>query len=177
MRRSTIVIGGSVAAALAISLVVSRSGTEADPIRLAADPSPPAPSASQVQETSAPEVKVLKLGERHRLETTDGYDVEVAALKHRAGADFEGVQVRTCNRGPDISVSRGPWALGYEGFESLHVIDVAGGGLPAPAYEDRDLLRSGECAKGWINFTRVDGARPDGVQYSPQDAAPVRWEW
>ena len=72
-------------------------------------------------------------------------------------------------------MSRLPWSLGYDDFEQLHDIDISGGGLPAPAYEDR-ALKAGECAKGWINFTSIPGARPDGIQYAPQEGATiVRW--
>jgi hypothetical protein len=184
MRRSTYAIGAFVVAVIAIAaisigFVVSRSAEPAAPIRLAppvASAVPAAPSSPPVN-VAAEKSRPLKLGEKTRVDTEDGYVVDVAALRHRSGDGYEGVQVRVCNRGTVISVSRGPWMLGYDGFESVHDIDISGGGLPAPAYEDRDELREGQCAKGWINFSRVDGERPDGIQYSPQGAAPIRWEW
>lgn len=142
-------------------------------------------SAPAAPEESAPtsaaavspaKAAVLKLGDKQKITTTDGYVLEVTALKVKRGDSYEGVQVRTCNRGPDVSVSRGPWSLAYDDFESLHTIDVVGGGLPAPAYEERDLAQ-GQCAKGWVNYSVVPGERPIGIQYSPENGDPVRWSF
>lgn len=135
----------------------------------------PKPSSANPPATPAGEGALLKLGDKRRF-TLDGFVVEVAALKIEHGEDYEGVQVRTCNRGADISVTRTPWVLGYDDFESLHTIDTVGGGLPAPAYEDRDLTK-GQCAKGWVNFTSVPGERPDGIQYTPEGGEPIRWSF
>jgi len=142
------------------------------PTSSAAAPAPaPTPSAPPAGKKPGN----LKLGEKRQV-TKDGYVVEVAALKVKHGDDYEGVQVRVCNKGDEVSVSRGPWVLGYDNFEQLHEIDVSGGGLPAPAFEDRDLAE-GDCAKGWVNFTSVPGERPDGIQYQPEGAEPVRWSF
>lgn len=104
--------------------------------------------------------------------------LDLVVLAHRRGDGYEGVQVRTCNQGEDeVGVSRGPWSLGYDDFESLHNVDITGGGLPAPEYpylDDRQLA-PGECVKGWINYTSVPGERADGIQYAPAGAEPVRW--
>lgn len=137
----------------------------------------PAPAVTTPSATPVPSKKPgkLKLGQK-QVFAKDEFVVDVAALKVKRGADYEGVQVRVCNRGPEVSVSRLPWKLGYDNFEQLHEIDISGGGLPAPAFEDRDLAE-GDCAKGWVNFTSVDGERPDGVQYQPEGAEPARWSF
>ena len=142
--------------------------------------------ASSVEQSSSPAVvstttpasvsarlETLKLGEK-RTVGVDGYKVEVTAIQIKHGDTYEGVQVRACNRGRPVGVSSGPWMLGYSNFEELHDTDISGGGLAEPAYEDRDL-ETGECAKGWLNFTRIDGRNPTGVQYAPDGVQPVRW--
>lgn len=176
-------VAALIAATTATGIALANSGPSGQPAaaqpNLAApaattsDPAP-TPSTAPAKKTPGP----AKLGQKQRLTTSDGLIVEMAALKVRHGADFEGVQVRTCNRGPEqIGVSRGPWSLSYDNFEQLHDIDVTGGGLPAPDYpsiEER-WLSTGECVKGWINYSRVDGERPDGIQYAPPDTEPFRW--
>lgn len=165
---------GLALAAVGISVTIACS---------ADDPAPPpwsrraAPATAPATTTAADRKSGdLKLGDKKTV-TKEGYTVEVAALKVKRGDDYEGVQVRTCNKGAaEVSVSRLPWVLGYDGFEQLHDIDTSGGGLPAPAYPDRDLSQ-GECAKGWVNFTSVPGAAPDGIQYQPEGAEPVRWSF
>lgn len=182
-RRLTWIVAGAGAAAAAVAATgLAMAGSNSDQRPAAAPPAAaPAttsasPAASPAPSTTASKTPgPLKLGQKYRLENGE-YVVEVAALKVRHGEDFEGVQVRTCNRGAPVSVSSLPWTLGYENFEQLHDIDTIGGGLPAPAYEDRDL-DAGECTKGWVNFTSVPGERPDGIQYAPQDAEPVRWSF
>lgn len=169
--------------ALALSLaavgVLAAACSADDPApQPAAVATPSAAASTTAAPTPTPAGKkpgVLKLGEKSRY-SADGFVVEVAALKVTRGDGYEGVQVRTCNKGPEVSVSRGPWVLGYDNFEQLHDIDTSGGGLPAPAYPDRDLAE-GECTKGWVNFTRVPGAKPDGIQYAPEGAVPIRWRF
>jgi hypothetical protein len=178
------IAAGAVAlAAAGTAAALTLSGSE--PERITAQPAaapaglasstpsaPPTPSAA-AKPAGSKAGGVLKLGQKYRYEK-DGYVIDVTALKFRSGDGYEGVQVRTCNRADPISVSRDPWTLGYDNFEQLHNIDTTGGGLPAPAYEDRDL-DAGDCTKGWINFTDVPGEEPDGIQYTPQDGEPIRW--
>jgi hypothetical protein len=148
------------------------------PTSLAA-PSPSADVSPSSGPTSAPAKRggPLKVGQKHRLDTGDAV-IELVVLDHRSGDDYEGILVRSCNRGStEVGVSRGPWTLGFDGFDSLHDGDVIGGGLPAPIYpylEDR-WLKKDECAKGWINYSSIAGQHPDGAQYAPQGVEPVRW--
>jgi len=151
----------------------------APPPAVAATPSVAASTTAAPAPTTPPPASkkpgVLKLGQK-QVVSLNGYTVEVAALRVTRGEDYEGVQVRTCNKGPEVGVSRLPWMLGYDSFEQLHDIDTSGGGLPAPAYPDRDLAE-GECTKGWVNFTSVPGEKPDGIQYKPEGAEPIRWSF
>lgn len=159
--------GGRAASAPATRSVVEPA-LEEDPTSEGGPTPEPSPAGTK-------EARALKLGQKHRLSTAE-VTLDVAVLKVKHGDDYEGVQVRTCNRGAPISVSRIPWSLGYSNFEELHDIDTIGGGLPAPAYEDRDL-DAGQCAKGWINFTSVPGKRPNGIQYAPATGEPLRWSF
>jgi hypothetical protein len=166
--------------AVAVAVVLLATGCSeperatSQPVAAPASSAAVAPSASATKSAAArPKDQALKLGQKRKV-TVDGYTVEVTALKVRSGDGFEGVQVRTCNRGAGVNVSRDPWTLGYDNFEQLHDIDTTGGGLPAPAYEERDLAE-GECTKGWINFTDVPGESPDGIQYQARDSKPIRW--
>lgn len=167
-----------VAIAISAALAANRGSSTAQattPIEehLVAEPTASTEASPASNPSATPVARVLKLGENQRF-SQDGFTLEVAALAYRHGDGYEGVQVRTCNRGPVVSVSRNPWVLGYSNFEQLHDIDTIGGGLPAPAYQDRDLA-TGQCTKGWVNFERIDGQKPDGIQYAPEGAEPIRW--
>lgn len=190
-RRPLILAAGVMLAVLmlaGVGFALNRSNDDPAPQKLAAAPAATsaAPSAepelepaldetaAPSPEPTAPAIKTLKLGQKFTQQTSE-FTVEVVALKVKRGDDYEGVQVRACNRGASrIGVSRTPWKLGYDDFESLHDIDISGGGLASPAYEERELGKD-ECAKGWVNFTIVDGERPDGVQYAPQGEPAARW--
>lgn len=168
------------AAAVGIRLAVTSGDDDpvATPAAVAAATASVPPSASataSAKPSPKPASRLLKLGQKFRFER-DEYVVDLAVLKVKHGDDYEGVQVRVCNRGPDVTVSRLPWSLGYDKFEQLHDIDISGGGLAEPAYEDRDLT-DGDCAKGWINYTRIEGQKPDGIQYAVEGAEPVRWRF
>lgn len=142
---------------------------------------PAAASESPTPDPAAP-AKPLKLGQAHSF-TADGDKVAVTALAHKRYSDldtaYEGVQVRTCNKGTDtFSVSTLPWMLSYSGGEELSQDTVVGGGLAAPEFTDRDLA-PGKCAKGWISWVPAKSGKPDGVEYhiDGYPNASTRWEW
>lgn len=184
-RQQTIVLSVASAVVLATGGCSGSDGGPSEPLPAVAPtsaaPLPLTPPVEEgeigISESPSPEPSnaTLKLGQKHRLKT-DTAVVEVAVLDHRHGDGYEGALVRTCNRGnTKIGVSRDPWSLGYDDFESLHTTDTTGGPNPEYPYMEERRLGKGECAKGWINYTDIPGQRPDGIQYAPLDLDPIKW--
>lgn len=154
------------------------AASEAGEIGQVSSPPSPTPAATSPspEATQSAEPSALKLGQAHRF-TSDGFVVSVTALKHKHYDEYEGVQVRTCNRGKKtFPTSETPWFLSYDDGESLVDDTVVGGGLMSPSYVERDLA-PGRCAKGWISFVRPKSGQPDGVEYHVEDVTSARWAW
>lgn len=143
---------------------------------------PPVPPRSAPAPSSAPppgspaSTGALKLGQTFKA-TVDEYTSVVTVLNHKPFDGGYAIEVRTCNRGSAMfNASPVPWRLSYGGGEQLVDVTIEGGGLPSPAFVEREL-QVGKCARGWIAFEAPASGKPDGAEYHAEGAPSGRWEW
>jgi hypothetical protein len=174
--------------AIVVAAAVGAVGgwTAAVTVRTEASATAPAVSAESASAPAAPRTsapaaagtaKVLKVGQAQQFKD-DKSTWTVAPLAHKRAGEFDSVQVRTCNKaGESFVASTSPWLLSFDGGEELVDVKVTGGGLPSPAFVERDLP-PGKCVKGWITFERPSSGKSDGVEYRiAERSVSARWVW
>ncbi|MFJ6631800.1 hypothetical protein ACIQMR_10440 [Streptomyces sp. NPDC091376] len=112
---------------------------------------------------------------------TYAHDVDVDGWPSEAlGVDnplWVAIDVKVCNdKGGVISVSQGPWSLGFSDSR-VEPSFLDGNGLPKPEYPlDGAMVKPGDCIRGKIPFVLERGQRPDRVIYETFGAPqPVEW--
>lgn len=182
-RHNTRTAGTLLVAALLLSACSSTESADASPEVREAPQNPPSPAV--VSESAAPPAvdsppAELKLKGKFPYTSPDGEQLTAQVLAHKKDDGVEAADVKVCNTGTiTFTASRSPWVLLYGGGDSEHNVDISGGGLPAPAYPDSfnpKTLTPGKCARGWVNWTSIDGKRPYGVTYKVE-GTPAVWKF
>ncbi|MFJ8791410.1 hypothetical protein [Streptomyces sp. NPDC102462] len=100
-------------------------------------------------------------------DAADSKDPEWAVLE---------VKVCTDAKSSAVTVSQGPWALGFPDDTRLDAPSYSGYGVPKPEYAAHGAtVNPGDCLRGKITFDVEHGTRPVSIVYGAADRDTVEW--
>lgn len=93
-------------------------------------------------------------------------------------AEWSVLEVKVCvnAKSSPVTVSQGPWALGFPDDSRLDAPNLSGSGVPKPEYAANGAtINPGDCLRGKITFSVKRGTRPDSVVYGAAGRDTVEW--
>lgn len=149
-------------------------------------------AATTAATTPSPTATVHKVGSTVK---SDGITVRLRSFKNNVKLDvspdgpgnhWAAAEVETCWTGPiagvtgdTISLSWDPWSLidtEHHRFGAFSSGSTPGWKEPVyPEFGD-DVVKLGECVRGWMEFPVTDGAKITEVRYAPESTASVNWQ-
>ncbi|MEU2734684.1 hypothetical protein ABZ656_04315 [Streptomyces sp. NPDC007095] len=184
----------AVAALLVAATVTACSSNSADD---KAQSKPTKAAASKAPATATPAPGPLKFGSQWRWSDTDddgkpisgtttvlsytqpAKDVdltkEVSDFAHPVWSVLE-VKVCVAAKSSPVTVSQGPWALGFPDDTRLDSPNISGSGVPKPEYASNGAtVNAGSCLRGKITYSVERGTRPDRIVYGSAGRDTVEW--
>ncbi|MFD7003361.1 hypothetical protein ACFWA5_45755 [Streptomyces mirabilis] len=88
------------------------------------------------------------------------------------------LEVKVCiaTKSSPVTVSQGPWALGFPDDTRLDSPNISGSGVPKPEYASNGAtVNPGSCLRGKITYSVERGTRPDRIVYGSAGRDTVEW--